>query len=115
VTQTTRLEREGVKKKGYADLDIWEIAKCENVRGVTATLSDSEKLHYRSPTVCVDRTENSWKYGSEVQIVAWTVEKPTVESRIEGPQAFHRVEICLPRNEAIKLFESALRKLWLLE
>ena len=109
------LEKEGLRKRDYNGLAIYELAKTDRVRGVTATLSDSEKLHYVDPTVCIDRTENSWKYGAECQIVVWSIRKPEIRNRVEGPQPYHRIEICLPIQEAVRLFESALRKLWLLE
>lgn len=109
----SELEKEGVRKRDYNGLKIYEIAKCPVLIEATTAHSQNEKFVYKG-IFTIDRTENSWKYGDQVQFCLFTTEKPYVRQRVNH-DGYYRIEIAIPKNIAVKMLESALHKLWFIE
>lgn len=107
-----KLEREGVKKREYNGLEIWEIAKFPEKVTATVSYGQGNRLVFEG-TLTIDRTHNSWKFGDEIQLVLYTREWPTHEKRAKH-DGYNRIEIPIPLVKAGTFFESALKKIWAL-
>ena len=58
-----------------------------------------------------DRTEGSWKYGSQFQIHLFTKNLPKFDKRAEN-NGYTRIEIAVPLKLAGPLLEETLHELW---
>lgn len=59
----------------------------------TATVNDKEKLLFDNSTFSVQLVTNSYKYGSELQFVAWSREAPHLEKRVDKEHFYYRLEV----------------------
>lgn len=49
----------------------------------TATVNDKEKLVFHDSMFSIGLVTNSYKYGSELQFIAYSRKPPTLEKRVE--------------------------------
>ncbi len=58
----------------------------------TATVNDREKLVFHDSLFSIGLVTESWKYGSEVQFVAFSRKQPTLERRVDKNHEYYRIE-----------------------
>lgn len=58
----------------------------------TATINDRDKLVFRDSQFSIGLVTDSWKYGAEVQFVAFTRKQPEVKRRVDKDHEYFRVE-----------------------
>ena len=99
----------GIEKKEYNGLHIFELASYPT----THATSCNEKEHRLwSGTFFIDRTEGSYRYGDEVQFGLWSRTPPKIKQSRAANDGYYRIEICLPKEDAIQLLEMALARLY---
>jgi hypothetical protein len=59
---------------------------------VTATVNDKEKLVFHNSVFSIGLVTNSWKYGCELQFVAFSREAPKLEKRVDKEHSYFRLE-----------------------
>ena len=99
----------GVKKRDYNGLSIFELASfpCSH-----ATVCSGDEHQKWTGTFTIDRTENSYRYGNEIQFVVWSTEAPKLKMERASNGGFYRVEICIPQEQAVRLLETALNRIY---
>lgn len=98
----TVLERPVTERNGYHIDHMAEV----DVKTITATINESEKVEFQGGKLAVDWLSDSYKYGSEIQIVYYTKTPPVVKSRVDGHNGWHRVEIHLTPDAALQVVRS---------
>ena len=95
----------GKKKRDYNGLTIYELVS----HLVThATVCNGDEHQKWTGTFTIDRTENSYRYGDELQFVVWSTEPPIIKQERAVNDGYYRIEICIPQQEAVNLLEKAL-------
>ncbi len=56
----------------------------------------------------ISLVENSWKYGTEVQVRIYSKHKPAVTNRCEN-KGWNVTEIFLPKEEALQAFKETIK------
>ena len=54
--------------------------------------NDTEKYTLKDATFSIQLVTNSWKYGREVQFVAWSRKPPRLEKRSKNDSEYYRFE-----------------------
>lgn len=99
----------GKRKKDYFGLTIYELAS----HPVThATVCSGEEHQKWTGTFAIDRTEGSYRYGDEVQFVVWSTDPPKIKMERAPNDGYYRIEICIPKQEAVRLLETALTRIY---
>ncbi len=89
----------------YNGCQIDHMAKVQ-VKGITATIDDKTKLEFSDGLLAVEWLTQSYRYGSEVQLVYYTRTKPEIRQRVNGHNGYYRVEIHMTRDQAAELIRS---------
>ena len=99
----------GKRKRDYNGLTIFELASypCSH-----ATVCSGEEHQKWSGTFTVDRTEGSYRYGDELQFVVWSREAPRIKMERAVNDGYYRIEICIPEQDAVRLLEEALMRVY---
>ncbi|MFA5365974.1 MAG: hypothetical protein WC325_12395, partial [Candidatus Bathyarchaeia archaeon] len=58
----------------------------------TATVNDKEKLVFPDSNFAIQLVTNSYKYGEELQFVAWSRQAPVIASRCNQEHEYYRLE-----------------------
>ena len=58
----------------------------------TATVNDKEKLVFHDSNFSIGLVTESWKYGSELQFVAFSRKPPVLEKRVDKEHNYYRLE-----------------------
>ena len=58
----------------------------------TATINDKEKLVFHDSTFAVGLVTDSYKYGSEVQFIAYSRKAPELKARVDKEHGYYRLE-----------------------
>jgi hypothetical protein len=58
----------------------------------TATVNDKEKLVFYDSTFAVGLVTNSYKYGSELQFIAFSRKAPELKARVDKEHGYYRLE-----------------------
>jgi hypothetical protein len=58
----------------------------------TATVNDKEKLVFPDSMFSIGLVTHSWKYGSELQFVAFSRKPPMLEKRVDKEHSYYRLE-----------------------
>ncbi|MFC1486617.1 hypothetical protein ACFLRN_02865 [Thermoproteota archaeon] len=99
----------GIKKRDYNGLSIFELASHPITHATVCSGAEHQKW---TGTFTIDRTEGSYRYGDEVQFVVWSLEPPKIKMERAFNDGYFRIEICIPKENAIHLLEDALSRLY---
>jgi hypothetical protein len=58
----------------------------------TATVNDREKLVFYDSTFSIGLVTNSYKYGSELQFIAYSRRAPEFKARVDKEHGYYRLE-----------------------
>ena len=58
----------------------------------TATINEKEKLVFQDSTFAIGLVTNSYKYGSEVQFIAYSRKAPESKPRVDKEHGWYRLE-----------------------
>ena len=58
----------------------------------TATINDKEKLVFNDSTFAIGLVTNSYKYGSELQFIAYSRKAPELKARVDKEHGYYRLE-----------------------
>lgn len=91
-----------MNKRYYKGVEIHELATSQVP--VEATVAYGNKRLVFRGLCTVDKTQGSWKFGEQIQLVLWTKEKVKVENRAEN-NGYNRIEIALPKEIGIRMIQ----------
>ena len=98
----------GIKKRDYNGVAFYEMVSYPVTHATVCSGAEHQKW---TGTFTIDRTEGSYRYGDEVQFVVWSREPPVLKSERAPNGGYYRIEICIPKENAIHLLEDALTRL----
>ncbi len=83
---------------------------CEvEVKSVTATIDQVDKLEFSNGKLALDLISNSYLYGEEVQLIYYTRFQPEIRRRVNGHNGFFRVELHLSKVQAAALVRGLMK------
>jgi hypothetical protein len=98
-------------KKPYAEYNgvkIFSLSLSSKPIDTTVSFGNTRIVFHGK--IGIDRTEGSYRWGKQVLIATWMDTLPEINNRCEQ-KGYSRIQIALPRDEAIKLLRKALEEL----
>lgn len=78
----------------YKGARIIHLFETKEVKRAVVSFDENEKLFFEGGSFAVDLLTNSWKYGTEFQLIYYTREKPKkIVERVPGHNGYYRVEV----------------------
>lgn len=72
---------------------FYDLLNTPNTKHLSSCVfSETHKYTLPQATFSIQLVTNSWKYGSEIQFVAWSREPPKLERRAKDDSEFYRFE-----------------------